>query len=72
MLNLILNSSLVLAMAYGVEKTSMTFAGMVGIMDPPREGARQAVQMLLGMGVKVKMLTGDSEDTAKAVGKLQI
>ncbi|XP_055891043.1 calcium-transporting ATPase type 2C member 1-like isoform X1 [Biomphalaria glabrata] len=57
----------VLAMAYGVEKTSMTFAGMVGIMDPPREGARQAVQMLLGMGVKVKMLTGDSEDTAKAV-----
>ncbi|KAH9503548.1 ATPase, P-type (transporting), HAD super, sub IC [Bulinus truncatus] len=57
----------VLAMAYGSDKTSFIFAGMVGIMDPPREGARQAIQTLLGMGVKVKMLTGDGEDTAKAV-----
>ncbi|XP_059138634.1 calcium-transporting ATPase type 2C member 1-like [Physella acuta] len=57
----------VLAMAYGKDLTSMIFAGIVGIMDPPREGARQAVQLLKGMRVKVKMLTGDGEDTAKAV-----
>ncbi|CAL1547090.1 unnamed protein product [Lymnaea stagnalis] len=57
----------VLGMAYGKDMTSLVFAGMVGIMDPPREGSRQAILMLIGMGVKVKMLTGDGEDTAKAV-----
>ena len=55
-------------MAYGKSPKSLVFIGMVGIMDPPREGVREAIHTLMGMGLSVKMLTGDGEDTAKAVG----
>ena len=48
------------------------YVGMVGIIDPPREGVREAVGTLLGMNMSVKMLTGDGEETAKAVGKMKI
>ncbi|PIK38891.1 testis secretory pathway calcium transporting ATPase [Apostichopus japonicus] len=46
----------------------MTFLGLVGILDPPREGVKESVSTLLSNGVQVKMLTGDSEETAAAVG----
>lgn len=59
----------VLALAYGADMNALIFAGMVGIMDPPREGVREAIYTLMGSGVNVKMVTGDSEQTAKAVGK---
>lgn len=58
----------VLGMAYGQDMNSLVFAGMVGIMDPPREGVREAIYTLMGSGVVVKMVTGDSEQTALAVG----
>ncbi|XP_050397748.2 calcium-transporting ATPase type 2C member 1 isoform X2 [Patella vulgata] len=58
----------VLSMAYGPELNNLVFVGMVGIIDPPREGVREAVWTLLSSGVSIKMLTGDSEETAKAVG----
>lgn len=48
---------------------NLVFAGIMGIMDPPREGVRDAIFTLMGSGVNIKMLTGDSEETAKAVGK---
>ncbi|XP_035825930.1 calcium-transporting ATPase type 2C member 1 [Aplysia californica] len=57
----------VLGMAYGTELTELIYVGMVGIMDPPREGVREAITTLLGMDVGVKMLTGDGEETAKSV-----
>ena len=57
-----------LGLAYGPDMNSLIFAGVVGIMDPPREGVRDAIYTLMGSGVNVKMLTGDSEQTAKAVG----
>ena len=49
--------------------SNLTFAGMVGILDPPREGVCDAIYTLMGSGVNIKMVTGDSEQTAKAVGK---
>ncbi|KAL8564591.1 ATPase, P-type (transporting), HAD superfamily, subfamily IC [Nucella lapillus] len=58
----------VLAMAYGSDMSGLIFAGLVGIMDPPREGVSDAIYTLMGSGVNVKMLTGDSEQTAKTVG----
>ncbi|ESO82696.1 hypothetical protein LOTGIDRAFT_211332 [Lottia gigantea] len=58
----------VLSMAYGKEMNKLIFVGMVGIIDPPREGVREAIWTLLSSGVSIKMLTGDSEETAKAVG----
>ncbi|KAK3086796.1 hypothetical protein FSP39_023594 [Pinctada imbricata] len=57
----------VLAMAYGSSMNDLIFVGFVGIIDPPRDGVREAIMSLTGGGVAIKMLTGDSEDTAKAI-----
>ncbi|XP_025115359.1 calcium-transporting ATPase type 2C member 1-like [Pomacea canaliculata] len=58
----------VLALAYGQDMNNLIFAGIVGMIDPPRDGVREAIYTLMGSGVNIKMLTGDSEETAKAVG----
>ena len=47
----------------------LTMAGMVGIIDPPREEARKSIHQLRMAGVKVKMITGDHPDTAAAIAK---
>lgn len=57
----------VLAMAYGVEANDLIYVGMVGIVDPPRDGAREAIRLLIGSGVNVKMVTGDAGETACAI-----
>ncbi|KAK2192812.1 hypothetical protein NP493_22g04001 [Ridgeia piscesae] len=57
----------VLALAYGHHRSELVFAGLVGIIDPPRDGVRQAIRTLLSSGAHLKMVTGDSEDTAVAV-----
>ncbi|WP_119326316.1 HAD-IC family P-type ATPase [Companilactobacillus musae] len=44
-------------------------AGMVGIIDPPREEARAAIHELRMAGIKVKMITGDHPQTASAIAK---
>lgn len=41
---------------------------MVGLLDPPRPGVRDAVSTLLDSGVQVKMLTGDAKETALTIG----
>jgi Cu+-exporting ATPase len=43
--------------------------GVVGIADPPREGAREAVSTLKAMGCRVLLLTGDRRETAEAVAR---
>ena len=45
------------------------FAGLVAMLDPPREGVRKAVSEVLGAGVRVFMLTGDSPITAAAIAE---
>jgi hypothetical protein len=55
-------------MAYGDALDDLIFVGMVGILDPPRPGTTEAIRILYGSGVEVKMLTGDSEETARAIG----
>ncbi|NXS53880.1 AT2C2 ATPase, partial [Brachypteracias leptosomus] len=59
----------VLALASGPELGKLTFLGLVGIIDPPRAGVREAVQVLLDSGVSVKMITGDALETAVAIGQ---
>uniref|UniRef100_A0A8C0AS71 Calcium-transporting ATPase n=1 Tax=Buteo japonicus TaxID=224669 RepID=A0A8C0AS71_9AVES len=58
----------VLALASGPELGKLTFLGLVGIIDPPRAGVREAVQVLSESGVSVKMITGDALETAVAIG----
>ncbi|KUJ18694.1 calcium-transporting P-type ATPase-like protein [Mollisia scopiformis] len=47
----------------------LTFAGLVGMSDPPRAGVTKSIRRLMRGGVKVIMITGDAETTALAIGK---
>jgi Ca2+-transporting ATPase len=47
----------------------MVFLGVVGIQDPLRQGAKDAVKKCQDAGVFVRMVTGDNVRTAKAIAK---
>ncbi|KAF3174955.1 High affinity Ca2+/Mn2+ P-type ATPase-like protein [Orbilia oligospora] len=47
----------------------LTFAGIVGMFDPPRKGVDRAIRRLMLGGVKVIMITGDAETTAVSIAK---
>jgi magnesium-transporting ATPase (P-type) len=49
------------------EVRDATLLGLVGQIDPPREGAREAIDTCRRAGIRVMMLTGDHEVTARAV-----
>ncbi len=48
---------------------SKVFLGVVGIIDPPRDEAVEAIRECKEAGVQVKMITGDHVITAKAIGR---
>ncbi len=47
----------------------LTFVALVGLMDPPRAEARDAIKLCQQAGIAVKMITGDQKVTAKAIAK---
>ncbi|KAM4568012.1 calcium-transporting ATPase type 2C member 1 isoform 2-T2 [Fundulus diaphanus] len=57
----------VLGFASGSQMGSLTFLGLVGIIDPPREGVKEAIATLINSGVAIKMITGDSQETAVSI-----
>ncbi|XP_057805178.1 calcium-transporting ATPase 8, plasma membrane-type [Salvia miltiorrhiza] len=48
-------------------ESDLILLGIVGIKDPCRPGVRDAVQLCTNAGVKVRMVTGDNLQTAKAI-----
>ncbi|MHB8636216.1 MAG: plasma-membrane proton-efflux P-type ATPase [Fimbriimonadaceae bacterium] len=61
-----------LAVAIGPEAGKLTVVGLVSLVDPPRPDARKLIAAIEGLGVSVKMLTGDAlaiaSETARGVG----
>jgi magnesium-transporting ATPase (P-type) len=47
----------------------LVFLGIVGILDPPRPEAIEAIKVCRQAGIRVKMITGDHVGTARAIGK---
>lgn len=47
----------------------LTFLGLIGFIDPIREGVEEAVEMCKNAGIKTIMITGDQKNTAEAIGK---
>jgi Ca2+-transporting ATPase len=74
------NALRVLAIAYSelsetdahgedVIERNLVFMGLIGMMDPPREEAIEAVRVCRQVGIKPIMITGDHKLTAVAVAK---
>ncbi|XP_050666376.1 calcium-transporting ATPase type 2C member 1 isoform X3 [Leptidea sinapis] len=60
----------IIALCRGNKIESLTYTGVCGICDPPRESARTAIAALRRAQVQVKMVTGDSGPTALAVAQM--
>lgn len=52
-----------------VDLRGFNFHGMIGIVDPPKEGVREAVMKLRLAGIRVMMITGDHPLTAEYIAK---
>lgn len=51
------------------EEANFIFLGIVGIIDPPRNGVKTSIKECKTAGVKVMMITGDHALTATAIGR---
>ena len=57
----------VLGMAYG--ENPLVFVGLLGMLDPPREGVAEAVGRALSAGIRTIIITGDHVLTAQAIAE---
>ena len=48
---------------------NLVFLGLIAMIDPPREGVKEAIEACKRGKIRVIMVTGDNEETAKAIAK---
>lgn len=63
---------IVIALAKGDSLQDLVYLGLVGICDPPKPFVRESIEQLYNCGVKVKLVTGDAQETAVAIGRWYI
>ena len=51
------------------DESKMTLIGYLGLLDPPKESAAEAIKSLNQYGVSVKVLTGDNESVSRKICK---
>ncbi len=51
------------------DEQGLVFCGLVGMIDPPRAEAIEAIKVCKSAGIRVVMITGDYRDTAAAIAK---
>ena len=68
------NALRVIGFAYKIQdetesEDNLIFTGLLGLIDPPKKDAKKAVNDCINAGIKVKMITGDYEKTARSIAK---
>ncbi|WP_421578338.1 HAD-IC family P-type ATPase [Shinella sp. M31] len=56
-------------LTFGMVETGLTFLGIAGFIDPPREEAMAAVAECRSAGIAIKMITDDHNGTAVAIAR---
>lgn len=59
----------VIAVAKGADRSRLEFVGLAGVADRIREDSREILDRIRGLGVEVKMLTGDTLPIAKNIAQ---